>query len=54
MDHRARWGTYWLSRAAWIVRHRWRVAKSINFILLKFYLCQTVRNSDFSWLTVYR
>ena len=45
-------GTYLFSRAAWIVHYRWRAAKSINFIHLKFYLYLTMRKSDFSWLTV--
>jgi len=36
------WGTYLLSRAAWIIHCRWRAAISINFIL-KFYLYLTMR-----------
>jgi len=45
------WGTYSLSRAAWVVHYRWRATKSINF-LLKFYLYLTMTKSDFSWLTI--
>jgi len=45
------WGTFLLSQAAWIVHHRWRSAKSINFIL-KFYF-YLMRKSDLSWLTIY-
>ena len=45
-------GTSLLSRAAWIVHHRWKAAvKSINFIL-KFHLYLTMRKSDFFWLTL--
>jgi len=28
------WGTFLLSRAAWIGHYRWRAAKSSNFIFL--------------------
>jgi len=44
------WGTYLLSRAAWIVHYRCWAEKLINFIL-KFFLYLTMRTSDFSWLT---
>jgi len=37
------WGTYFLSRVAWIVHYPWSAAKWINFILLKFYLHLTMR-----------
>jgi len=33
IDIKQGWGSYLLSRAAWIVHNRWRDAKSINFIV---------------------
>jgi len=44
------WGTYLLSRSAWILHYRWRAAKSINFIL-KFSLFLTTKSALF-WLTI--
>jgi len=46
------WGTYALSRAAWMVEYRWRTAKSINF-MIKFYHYLTMRKSDSSWLAIF-
>ena len=46
------WGTYFLlPRTASNVYHRWRAAKSINFIL-KSYHFLTMRKSEFPWLTI--
>ena len=45
------WGTYLLSRAAWIVHYRWRAAKSIDFIL-NFHLYLIMRKSGFFWITI--
>ena len=50
--NRFRGGTYLLSRAALIVHYRWRVAKSIDFIL-KVYLYLPMTKNDFSWLSKY-
>ena len=42
------WGTYLLSRTAWIVHYRWQAAKSIDFII-KFYLYLTMTNMGAIW-----